>query len=395
MLKIKSLLISKLFINFIFIVFCLFNLPLEANFFSKWWFAGNKNGENNSYIADKSIVDKDSHEKKVEVDKKSSGNDDKISKNNLGVLNTETKANIALIFSKVFKKSNIIVAAKITALTIAVLGLVFAIIKISRRIQNNGFDNPPNEPEPEAPVVENEPIIVINDPKECILCAEDRESTDFHKMSCCGFELCLACLNNNIVRLAIKEKNMDYLKCPNPQCKREICMGEIKEIVKNDQKKFDEIDNVFLEKSLLSIPGIRRCPTDGCNNCFENDENIVQSRRCEKCMSSYCANCLINHNRDISCQQAIENKKREKIEKLTPKELKRLKKEEEETAKIVRPCPGCRVDIHRTEGCRAMRCTNCKTEFCWNCLEIVGGHTYDHDCPKAPKGKGKNVFAIN
>lgn len=46
-----------------------------------------------------------------------------------------------------------------------------------------------------------------------------------------------------------------------------------------------------------------------------------------------------------------------------------------------KPCPECRVGIEKNEGCAYMRCNQCNTVFCWECL---GRHDHRvHDCVKA------------
>ena len=61
--------------------------------------------------------------------------------------------------------------------------------------------------------------------------------------------------------------------------------------------------------------------------------------------------------------------------------------------KTTKPCPKCGVRIEKNGGCRAMHCQykGCNTHFCWNCMQITGVHTDDHDCQAVPKGKGRDV----
>lgn len=43
-----------------------------------------------------------------------------------------------------------------------------------------------------------------------------------------------------------------------------------------------------------------------------------------------------------------------------------------------KPCPKCCATIHRTEGCNHMFCTNCRTHFDWNTLQVLQNSTNGH-----------------
>lgn len=43
----------------------------------------------------------------------------------------------------------------------------------------------------------------------------------------------------------------------------------------------------------------------------------------------------------------------------------------------VRECPGCHAVIEKTEGCNKMKCSECKTSFCFNCGSRTANN-YDH-----------------
>ncbi len=56
------------------------------------------------------------------------------------------------------------------------------------------------------------------------------------------------------------------------------------------------------------------------------------------------------------------------------KEVKLTSKEGEEVVVRVpqmRLCPSCGLLIEHNEGCKHMRCYNCKKEFCWVCLALL------------------------
>ena len=45
--------------------------------------------------------------------------------------------------------------------------------------------------------------------------------------------------------------------------------------------------------------------------------------------------------------------------------------------KTVVQCPGCSVATEKSEGCNKMKCSLCKTDFCFNCGSKIGNN-HDH-----------------
>ncbi|KAF2770641.1 hypothetical protein EJ03DRAFT_60276 [Teratosphaeria nubilosa] len=36
--------------------------------------------------------------------------------------------------------------------------------------------------------------------------------------------------------------------------------------------------------------------------------------------------------------------------------------------RVTKRCPGCRKNIQKSGGCSNMHCSQCRTQFCWNCM---------------------------
>jgi len=85
-----------------------------------------------------------------------------------------------------------------------------------------------------------------------------------------------------------------------------------------------------------------QCAWDDCNG-------YVKEWKCELCERHTCSKCL----------QTKESKQDKNHE---------CKKDDVETAKLLRktkPCPKCKVPIHKISGCDQMYCTSCHTPFSW------------------------------
>lgn len=253
------------------------------------------------------------------------------------------------------------------------------------------------KPKPQV-VLESKPVDEKKDIKNCGICLDDKEKKDRHVMSCCKNEICRGCLDENI-KLAIDSKDLDLLKCP--FCKAEIDEKDARENC--DKDKLSKFNELKLSKILNQDVNKKNCPTPGCDAVFINepDENGNLSKQiitCNKCKKSYCANCLEDHTYEETCEEVKELKKQKERENLTPEEQERIKKEEAETFKFVRPCPRCKINIQKKGGCKHMTCPlndgakGCGLHFCWDCLEYTpitsenpnGGypHADFYMCPK-------------
>ena len=38
-------------------------------------------------------------------------------------------------------------------------------------------------------------------------------------------------------------------------------------------------------------------------------------------------------------------------------------------AEIAKPCPNCKILIHKYDGCNHVKCGKCSMDFCWLCLK--------------------------
>ncbi|KAL9654247.1 hypothetical protein ABK040_010279 [Willaertia magna] len=102
---------------------------------------------------------------------------------------------------------------------------------------------------------------------------------------------------------------------------------------------------------------------------FENDKRPPPINvHCTHCSMDFCARCLKKWHQGISCEEN-ELRNRSKQDELFKQWI------QEEGAKT---CPNCGIVIQKTRGCNSMKCSNCKTKFCYFCGKAFTSSEREH-----------------
>ena len=124
-----------------------------------------------------------------------------------------------------------------------------------------------------------------------------------------------------------------------------------KEYFYNEIEKLEMSLNIKKEKK-EKISYITKCPNTNCKG-FINTKYF-----CEICDTKICNACfMITDQSHICSRHDIES-------------ADMIKKDS-------KPCPGCYVPIFKISGCNQMFCTNCKTVFHWETLQIDKGPVHN------------------
>ncbi|KIY63508.1 hypothetical protein CYLTODRAFT_493855 [Cylindrobasidium torrendii FP15055 ss-10] len=110
-----------------------------------------------------------------------------------------------------------------------------------------------------------------------------------------------------------------------------------------------------------------RCPTAECAQVFRSNKALGNTvLRCPDCLVGICAQCGGESHEGEAC--ALDDDEDEM----------QFRQWKEQNG--VKPCPGCKVDIERSEGCNHVTCVRCNTHICWECLATFprGEGIYDH-----------------
>lgn len=189
------------------------------------------------------------------------------------------------------------------------------------------------------------------EPIDCEICLEEG-TTNYTRLNC-GHAYCRACMVGHF-NAAIDGGRVTNLTCPHDGCNHVITNTEVHNIAHGDARFVVRYGQATLREFIAQNPGMRHCPTPGCDNVFDNEHNDVREYHCAACNQRYCANCCLRHPATMGCAEAraADPAAREHAAWIA--------------AGNGRHCPRCTVLVQRTEGCNHMTC-RCTHEFCYIC----------------------------
>jgi hypothetical protein len=200
----------------------------------------------------------------------------------------------------------------------------------------------------------------------------DEESEKIFTVFNCGHRFCLMCLDSYLSNKIFYGHAFRFL-CPYQGCHIEIQNYEILKILKTGkdiERYYEETINQYITEISYDC---RSCPSCSTSVIFDED-SYSSSIRCPKCKILYCAGCSDYWHSGLSCYEAKYEQRQDPED--PDEELNVIWK-----SKYSKPCPSCRVDIEKSEGCNHMTCTQCEYTFCWICLsECEDGHFQRGEC---------------
>ncbi|CAD7696749.1 unnamed protein product [Ostreobium quekettii] len=208
----------------------------------------------------------------------------------------------------------------------------------------------------------------------CPICMDVVSGRQCVRLPACQHFFCGDCFSE-YCKVNVKEGAVD-LKCPQHQCMVALEPHILRDSLHQDD--YGRWETLTLQRALDRMKDVRYCPRCG-TVCLEERGNFAQ---CPKCFFAFCINCKDSYHPGSACltQEDKIEAMRKKAEgsgqgKSREDRVDRLLDLKMQAASItyiasnMRMCPVCKMWIQRSSGCNEMRCTNCRTRFCYMCGE--------------------------
>lgn len=188
----------------------------------------------------------------------------------------------------------------------------------------------------------------------------------------CGHSFCPDCYRSYIENsMSTDLGNIDSLKCPLDKCKYLISANLQMRLL--SPESFEKLSRFtqreFINKSYNLLP----CTGENCFQTFllkfkgDNKATLRQADLwCWTCLGSRCTKCEKEAHLPVPC--------------ILFKNWcdKTLGKDDSISSAWIKtntnPCPKCKKQIEKNQGCMHMTCIGCRHEFCWLCFKDWKGH---------------------
>lgn len=247
---------------------------------------------------------------------------------------------------------------------------------------------------------------------ECGICLDPRKGTVCHEMLDCGHVFCLQCLRD-FYNDAIKEGNVDAVRCLTPNCAKERSEAQTQGKAKKVRKALinpsellqiglseDDVKRYVSLKYKMELEADKNtiyCPRSWCNgaarskthkkpsgfefaevsdnesdnegdkNGDDTDDTVTAKPDksledliaiCEDCSFAFCSRCFQSwHGTFFRCRPKNLSEELSANDKLSMDYI----------TKYTSPCPTCGAPAQKTFGCNHMLCSRCNTHFCYLC----------------------------
>ncbi|KAF2658677.1 hypothetical protein K491DRAFT_652629 [Lophiostoma macrostomum CBS 122681] len=177
------------------------------------------------------------------------------------------------------------------------------------------------------------------------------------------FTICKDCTATHI-STKVAENNLTNITCPHLDCERTLTFDEIKNLASPDV--FQLYEDRLNRHTITSDPSFRHClrPSCGSGSIYTHIDAEEPLIRCEECRFRMCFACQTPWHADQTCAEA--QRARNFREHGDPEYAGTTALIDGTTKKC--PGDGCGVRIVKGNGCFHMTCSQCRYQFCWECL---------------------------
>ena len=214
----------------------------------------------------------------------------------------------------------------------------------------------------------------------------DSDYLDSSELSC-AHKFCTVCWKNYL-HTKIQEGNAHQIFCPAFDCSILVPVEVIERHVSPAMaRKYLTFDiNAFVETN----KAIKWCPFPGCNRAVNLPEieqklpdlpGLPPTSHAVDCGAGhfFCWECGREAHAPIGCGPWRLWLSR--CASVDPSELRSSSQDYQDAANCLwlvthsKPCPNCKSPIQKNDGCNHIKCSKCRFDFCWVCLESWKKHS--------------------
>ncbi|MGB1270574.1 MAG: IBR domain-containing protein, partial [Endozoicomonas sp.] len=190
----------------------------------------------------------------------------------------------------------------------------------------------------------------------CVICFD--EKTCF-KLPECQVD-CITCREcfADFISGVYQDQSSDYLSESGLQCS--ICKALIPDFIIKHIKGRNALERINKNVKLIVARKSKDMLVCKCDTIIDLTKVSQNRVSCPSCPFEICRLCLAQWHEGI-CRQ---DENFDTLVRENPDDFKR--------------CPGCQVLVSKDDACNKVVCATCKTAFCWQCLEKLGGDPYEH-----------------
>ncbi|KAF9001549.1 hypothetical protein BDQ17DRAFT_624755 [Cyathus striatus] len=176
-----------------------------------------------------------------------------------------------------------------------------------------------------------------------------------------GHPFCRDCLKQYVLT-CVEDHNAEVQCMGSGGCTASYSRSTLKKCV--SKKILNLLEKIQQQKEILDAEIV----LEGCPFCdfmciWEGDLELFCCQNKKKCGVISCRKCKKMDHRPRNCRDLRQG---------------RHFVEEEMTAAVIQWCPNCKKAIFRTDGCRYMICSYCRTDFCFDCGLRVSALNLQH-----------------
>ncbi|XP_037076812.1 ankyrin repeat and IBR domain-containing protein 1-like [Pollicipes pollicipes] len=223
----------------------------------------------------------------------------------------------------------------------------------------------------------------------CDICCEEYPPVETQASTACQHRFCVRCWEAYL-GVRIRGGDAHHILCPAHGCNFLVPLELIEKLVSRElASRYLQFDiKAFVETNRT----IQWCPVAGCGRAVSFPEaERARARPAPQLVPPgpppptishavdcgaghfFCWECLGEPHAPVGCGRWAEWQ--QKVAEVRPDQLRATWADTEDAANALwlvtnsKPCPNCRSPIQKNEGCNHMRCSKCKHDFCWMCLE--------------------------